>query len=163
MDRGDIVAVRSGFLLGLGLGGFIDGIVLHQILQWHSMGSAILPPVSMEAMRRTMAWDGLFHGAMWIVTVVGVFSLRREGERGGPVRLIPFTGDLLLGWGAFNLIEGVTVHHILNLHHVRDLPVHIPIYDWIFLLVGGLGLLTLGWMLIDWNRPRIPRQLVNIS
>ena len=26
-----------GFLLGLGLGGFIDGIVLHQILQWHHM------------------------------------------------------------------------------------------------------------------------------
>jgi hypothetical protein len=25
----------SGLLYGLGLGGFIDGIVLHQILQWH--------------------------------------------------------------------------------------------------------------------------------
>ena len=27
----------SGLLYGLGLGGFIDGIVLHQILQWHHM------------------------------------------------------------------------------------------------------------------------------
>lgn len=26
-----------GFVMGLGLGGFIDGIVLHQILQWHHM------------------------------------------------------------------------------------------------------------------------------
>ena len=26
-----------GFLLGVGLGGFVDGIVLHQILQWHHM------------------------------------------------------------------------------------------------------------------------------
>jgi uncharacterized membrane protein len=25
------------FLMGIGLGGFIDGIVLHQILQWHHM------------------------------------------------------------------------------------------------------------------------------
>ena len=25
----------AGFFLGLGLGGFFDGIVLHQILQWH--------------------------------------------------------------------------------------------------------------------------------
>jgi uncharacterized membrane protein len=25
------------FIMGLGLGGFIDGIVLHQILQWHHM------------------------------------------------------------------------------------------------------------------------------
>jgi uncharacterized membrane protein len=33
---------RSGVVLGLGLGGFIDGIVLHQIMQWHNMG----PPCS---------------------------------------------------------------------------------------------------------------------
>jgi uncharacterized membrane protein len=26
-----------GLLLGLGLGGFIDGIVMHQILQWHHL------------------------------------------------------------------------------------------------------------------------------
>jgi Predicted membrane protein (DUF2243) len=26
-----------GILLGVGLGGFVDGIVLHQILQWHHM------------------------------------------------------------------------------------------------------------------------------
>ncbi len=26
-----------GLLLGIGLGGFVDGIVLHQILQWHHM------------------------------------------------------------------------------------------------------------------------------
>lgn len=25
----------AGILFGLGLGGFFDGIVLHQILQWH--------------------------------------------------------------------------------------------------------------------------------
>ena len=157
------MTVRSGILLGLGLGGFVDGIVLHQILQWHNMGSAILPPVTMEAMRQNMAWDGLFHGATWILTVVGVYRLRREGECEGPVRFVAFTGDLLLGWGTFNLIEGVTGHHILNLHHVRDLPVHIPAYDWLFLLVGGLGLLTLGWIMVDWNRPRVRRDLVNIS
>ncbi len=26
-----------GLLVGLGLGGFFDGIVLHQLLQWHHM------------------------------------------------------------------------------------------------------------------------------
>jgi uncharacterized membrane protein len=26
--------------LGIGLGGFVDGIVLHQILQWHHMSTA---------------------------------------------------------------------------------------------------------------------------
>jgi hypothetical protein len=32
----------------------------------------------------------------------------------------------------------------LGLHHVRDLPSHVPLYDWIFLLVGGVGLLLVG-------------------
>ena len=27
----------AGVLLGIGFGGFVDGIVLHQILQWHHM------------------------------------------------------------------------------------------------------------------------------
>jgi uncharacterized membrane protein len=26
-----------GLFLGIGLGGFVDGIVLHQILQWHHL------------------------------------------------------------------------------------------------------------------------------
>jgi len=28
---------NAGILLGIGFGGFVDGIVLHQILQWHHM------------------------------------------------------------------------------------------------------------------------------
>jgi uncharacterized membrane protein len=31
----------AGLLHGLGLGGFIDGILLHQILQWHHMLSGV--------------------------------------------------------------------------------------------------------------------------
>ena len=34
----------AGVMLGTGLGGFLDGIVLHQIAQWHNMGSAVVPP-----------------------------------------------------------------------------------------------------------------------
>ena len=41
--------LRAGVVLGIGLGGFVDGIVLHQIAQWHNMGSAFLPPTTMEA------------------------------------------------------------------------------------------------------------------
>ena len=29
-----------GIILGVGLGGFVDGIVLHQVLQWHHMLSS---------------------------------------------------------------------------------------------------------------------------
>jgi uncharacterized membrane protein len=50
-----------GLVLGLGMGGFIDGIVLHQIAQWHNMGSAVVSPLTMDAMRQNMLWDGEFH------------------------------------------------------------------------------------------------------
>ena len=51
--------IRAGaLLLGVGLGGFLDGIVLHQIAHWHQMLSATLPPETVEAMRQNMTADG---------------------------------------------------------------------------------------------------------
>lgn len=139
---------RSGIILGLGLGGFVDGILLHQIVHWHNMGSAVLPPTTMAAMEQNMVWDGWFHAAMWLMTLTGVYWLLTDARRGS---LLPdtraFTGLLLLGWGLFNLVEGVIDHHILGLHHVRDLPVHRPLFDWLFLVFGGVGLILIGWAL----------------
>jgi uncharacterized membrane protein len=148
--------VTAGIVLGVGLGGFIDGIVLHQIAQWHNMGSAVLPPTSMDAMSQNMVWDGLFHAATWIVTVIGVYMLRTGDPRDRATTATVFTGQLLFGWGAFNLVEGVVDHHLLNLHHVRDLPVHVPLYDWAFLAVGGIGLLAIGWLLMSDQRRAAP-------
>ncbi|MBA3260606.1 MAG: DUF2243 domain-containing protein [Gemmatimonadales bacterium] len=142
------VARRAGIILGLGLGGFVDGILLHQIVHWHNMGSAIVPPVTMEAMQQNMRWDGFFQAAVWLLTVIGVYWLLTDARRGLP---LPdgkaFTGLLILGWGLFNLVEGLIDHEILGLHHVRDLPVHVPLYDWLFLLIGGIGFIVVGWML----------------
>ena len=146
--------LTAGVLLGIGLGGFADGIALHQIAQWHNMGSAVLPPLTMEAMSRNMAWDGLFHAATWCITLVGVLLLWGEGQAGlAPAALRTLSGELLLGWGFFNLVEGVIDHHLLQLHHVRDLPVHVPAYDWLFLAVGGLGFIAAGWTLARWRAP----------
>ena len=141
-------ALTGGLVLGLGLGGFIDGIVLHQIMQWHNMGSAVVPPTTMEAMAQNMRWDGLFHLATLALTLAGVFILWLEGRRGtAPPTARVLVGQLLLGWGIFNLVEGVIDHHLLGLHHVRDLPMHVPAYDWVFLGIGGLGLIAVGWLL----------------
>ena len=146
--------LTAGVVLGIGLGGFADGIALHQIAQWHNMGSAVLPPTTMDAMSRNMVWDGLFHAARWVVTLAGVFMLRGDsGARARPQSPMSFSGELLFGWGAFNLVEGIIDHHILNLHHVRDLPVHVPAYDWLFLAVAGVGFLGAGWMLMRSGRP----------
>ena len=139
--------VSAGVVLGIGLGGFIDGIALHQIAHWHNMGSAVLPPHTLEAMRQNMRWDGLFHLGTWLVTLGGVWLLWRDARDGTAPPARAFTGQMLLGWAAFNLVEGIIDHHLLQLHHVRDLPVHVPSYDWAFLLIGGVLLGAIGWMM----------------
>ena len=52
MRQGPLVS--AGILLGTGLGGFVDGIVLHQILQWHNMLSSIRPPTDLITMKYNM-------------------------------------------------------------------------------------------------------------
>jgi uncharacterized membrane protein len=139
------VSRRAGITIGIGMGGFVDGILLHQILEWHNMGSSVVSPTTLDGMRRNMIWDGEFHAAVWVITLVGIYLLLADARRGAP--LPPpraFTGQLLAGWGIFNVVEGIVDHHVLNLHHVRDLPVHVPSYDWAFLLIAGLGLLLVG-------------------
>jgi uncharacterized membrane protein len=90
-------SISPGIVSGLGLGGFIDGIALHQIAQWHNMGSAKLPPITMEAMQQNMAWDGWFHMATLMLTIIGVYLLLGHARAG---RLLPdagsFTGQLYL-------------------------------------------------------------------
>jgi uncharacterized membrane protein len=43
-------------------------------------------------------------------------------------------------------------HHLLNIHHVRDMPLHVPLYEWIFLAVGGVGFSFIGLLLARRNR-----------
>jgi len=140
----------AGILLGIGLGGFLDGIVLHQIAQWHSMLSAVLPPQDMAAMKKNMAADGWFHLATWLVTLGGVAVLWQALRGPGPLPSgRALAGNMLVGWGGFNLVEGIVDHHLLELHHVRDLPQHMPFFDWAFLIVGGVAMLLVGLALRD--------------
>ena len=149
----------AGIVLGLGLGGFVDGITLHQIMQWHNMGSAVLPSTTMDAMAQNMVWDAMFHAATLGLTLVGVLMLWSDGVAGlSPRRLPVLIGQMILGWGLFNLVEGVIDHHLLNIHHVRDMPLHVPLYDWIFLAVGGVGFSLIGLLLARGDRGLVSPQ-----
>jgi uncharacterized membrane protein len=154
-DERERPSTIPGIVIGLGLGGFIDGIVLHQIMQWHNMGSAVLRPDTMAAMQQNMRWDGWFHCLTLLLTIVGIYLLLHDGLKGKPLpRPLIFTGQWILGWGLFNLVEGVIDHHLLNIHHVRDMPMHVPLYDWLFLVLGGVGFILLGRILI-YRRQRV--------
>ncbi|WP_375436281.1 DUF2243 domain-containing protein [uncultured Hymenobacter sp.] len=144
--------ISAGVLMGAGLGGFVDGIVLHQILQWHNMLSNQLPPDTLVAAKVNMYWDGVFHAAVWIMTAIGLRMLWSVGNR----RDVPwsgrtFMGALLLGWGLFNVVEGIIDHQLLGLHHVQEYATNKLPWDLAFLGFGGLLLLS-GWSLIKAGR-----------
>lgn len=128
--------IMAGTILGIGLGGFVDGILFHQILQTHNMLTARLPKTTIPNIEVNMFWDGMFHAFTWIMTAIGIALLWRAGAR----RDVPwigkiFVGALFLGWGLFNLVEGIVDHHILNLHHVIERYGQSG-YDIAFLLSG---------------------------
>jgi uncharacterized membrane protein len=147
--RGPLLA--SGLLLGTGLGGFVDGILLHQILQWHNMLSSVRPPTTLVEMKVNMVWDGLFHAFTWVVTAVGLALLWRAGRRADvPWSGRTFGGALLAGWGLFNFVEGVIDHQILGIHHVHPGANELA-WD-VGFLASGLVLMFVGYMLIRAGR-----------
>jgi uncharacterized membrane protein len=67
----------SGVLVGLGVAGFVDETVFHQLLHWHHFYDKSTPAAGLVS-------DGLFHAFSWFATVAGLFLLvaaRRHGPR----------------------------------------------------------------------------------
>ena len=145
--------IVAGIILGVGLGGFLDGIVLHQVLQWHHMlTSAGYPATSVENLEINTLADGLFHAATWLMTAIGLALLWRAGRLPDvPWSTTTFIGSMLIGWGGFNLVEGIIDHHILGIHHVKPGPNQFA-WDLAFLPLGAL-LATSGWALIRGAEP----------
>jgi uncharacterized membrane protein len=138
---------RAGIVIGLGLGGFFDGIMLHQVLQWHHLlTDAGFPPDSVENLQMNTLADGLFHVGTYILTVIGVFMLWRARRlANGSLTSRFLIGNLLVGWGLFNLVEWIVDHHVLGIHHVRSGPDQAA-WDIAFLVWGALMLIG-GWWL----------------
>jgi uncharacterized membrane protein len=138
-----------GVLLGVGLGGFIDGIALHQLLQWHHMlsSTAANPPTTVAGLEANTLADGLFHTGTWIAVAASTALLVRSWQRGLVAPPWPrHLGLLLIGWGAFNLVEGIINHLLLDIHHVRD-DLGGPLGWDLAFLASGLLLLACGALL----------------
>jgi uncharacterized membrane protein len=155
--RGGLLA--AGILAGAGLGGFLDGIVLHQLLQWHHMLSSRVPAADLAALKFNMMWDGLFHLLAWLMTVVGMGLLWRAGHRTDvPWSTRTFAGALCGGWGLFNLVEGLIDHQLLGVHHVH--PGRGELAWDLGYLASGVLLGAIGWAAIRGGQTdRAPRGL----
>ncbi len=137
-----------GIVLGVGLGGFVDGILLHQLLQWHHMltstnddriGVKYYNPDTVSGLEMNTVWDGIFHVVCWLAVLTGLAILysRVTHHRRRVWTSRALWGWVLVGWGLFNLVEGVLDHHILGIHHVYAGDGQIW-WDLGFLLLGAL-------------------------
>lgn len=119
------------FYLGLGLLGAIDGIVFHQLLQWHHMidhGDSITFKV------HTDGWFTVLFSALLFWGGIKIFIDARREQLGQSWRT--FIGGIFIGGGTFNLVEGIIDHHILQVHRVRPAAENPMLYDIGFLIVG---------------------------
>jgi uncharacterized membrane protein len=140
--------VAAGILIGAGLlAGFVDGILLHEILQWHHMFTSIRPATNLSNLEANTLADGLFHLGTWILSVIGLALLWRAGGRSDiPWSSKIFGGSLLLGAGLFDFIEGLIDHQILGIHHVKPGPNQLA-WDIGFLTLGAI-LALVGWVIM---------------
>ena len=141
---------KAGIVLGLGLGGFVDGIALHQILGWHHLicTTETCQVETVEALQLQNTQDGFFHLATWLLTVAGIGMLFRAGSLNAGVwsgRIL--LGAMLAGWGAFNVVEGLVNHQLLGIHHVRPGHPQEFVFDLLFLASGVILVFIGGWMI----------------
>jgi uncharacterized membrane protein len=145
----------AGLVLGIGMGGFIDGIVLHQILQLHHMLSARRQPTNLVNAQVNMVWDGLFHLLTWSTTMIGIVLLFRAARRRDVAwSARTLAGAMLAGWGLFNFVEGLIDHHILHVHHVVE-RLGVSAYDYAF-LAAGVVFMVVGALVVRGDRTVMP-------
>ena len=151
--------VAAGILIGAGLlAGFVDGILLHEILQWHHMITSVRPETTLSNLKANTLGDGLFHLGTWTITVIGIVLLWRAGGRSDvPWSPKIFGGSLLLGAGLFNVIEGLIDHQILGIHHVKPGPNQLA-WDMGFLAFGAVTAI-IGWIVLRSGQKEISNKV----
>jgi uncharacterized membrane protein len=85
------------------------------------------------------------------MTAAGLARLWRAGQRSDvPWSTRTFVGSLFMGWGLFNLVEGLIDHQLLGIHHVHPGEGQL-LWDLGF-LASGLVTLAVGWAAIRAGR-----------
>lgn len=99
----------TGILIGIGVIGFLDEAIFHQLLQWHNFYW------NTDQHGRVLS-DGLFHVLSTLLLIWGTLRLW-FGTVPRPRR---FLAGILIGAGGFNAYDGVVQHVLLHLHLVNE-------------------------------------------
>lgn len=134
----------AGYTLGFAMSGFFDGILLHQILQWHHLLSGIERGALGDLRVQVMA-DGVFHALMYGIAAIGLWLLYRAREAfaipHAPRRLL---ADFWIGFGVWHVVDAVLSHWITGIHRIRmDSPTPL-LWDLIWLFLFGVIPLLVG-------------------
>jgi uncharacterized membrane protein len=136
----------TGFLLGFALGGFFDGILLHQVLQWHHLLSNV---DAVRDMRLQVMADGLFHALMYLIAAAALYQLSRRraafSQPGADHRL---WCHALIGFGVWHIVDAILSHWITGIHRIKVDSPNPLMWDLIWFLAFGALPAVLGWLML---------------
>ncbi|GAC1393179.1 MAG: DUF2243 domain-containing protein [Ktedonobacteraceae bacterium] len=149
----------TGILIGIGVAGFVDETLFHQLLQWHAFYWAT------DEHGRILS-DGLFHLFSTLLLLWGLLRVWQGRARWREVSGPLIVAGILMGAGGFNFYDGIIQHAILHLHLVNEhvctvgavygnnslatCPQDIP-YEIVWDVIGFI-VLAIGFLL--WRRTR---------
>ena len=134
-------------VLGFGLGGFFDGIMLHQVLQWHHLLS-LVPGEAFRDLGTQIFADGMFHVLMYLITAAGLWLSWRRRARLEHAGWRQVAGGTLLGFALWNVVDVAFFHWVLGIHRIRVDVSDPMLYDLSWLAALGLAPLALAlWLL----------------
>jgi len=126
------------------LGGFFDGILLHQILQWHHLLSEA-EWAREGGLALQLVADGVFHALMYVLALVGLGWLwRRRRTLYSPGAGAALLGWMLVGFGLWHVLDAILSHWLLGIHRVRSGVTDPLAWDIGWLVVFGVVPLLLG-------------------
>ncbi len=153
--------IRWGVVLGFALGGFFDGILLHQILQWHHLLSLV---PGLADLRLQVLWDGYFHALMYLIAALALFRLWQAHRRGAATCGQPFAAALLIGFGLWHVVDSVLSHWLLGIHRIRVDSPNPLLWDLVWFVGFGVVPMLLGWWLFrDGGAGRAPARLALLA
>lgn len=132
------------FWLGFALSGFFDGILLHQVLQWHHLLSAVRG----DDIRFQILMDGYFHMLMYVVAALALWFLwraRSSFEAAGASRR--FLACFLTGFGVWHFVDAVASHWVLGIHRIKQDAANPFVWDLGWLIAFGAIPLVIAWLL----------------
>ncbi len=103
----------TGILTGIGVAGFVDETLFHQLLQWHTFYWAT------DEHGRILS-DGLFHLFSTLLLLWGLVRVWQGRTRWKEASGSLIVAGILMGAGGFNLYDGLIQHALLHVHLVNE-------------------------------------------